>query len=136
MTQPHGSALTARARARKQQPQNRKKAVKLTAQARKELTAEQRVKRAAFDKDVATIWLHCQEACQELAIKHSKPLRKCLDAVYLGAKGIRKAHTKTNPWKAYVAATVKQINAGMYLLHYCRARIDLSMQLVNPEKLK
>lgn len=109
----HGSALTARARARKQQPQHRKKTVKLTAQARKELTAEQRSKRTAFDADVAQIWQYCQKACAELGIKHGKPLRKCLDAVYLGAKISRKAHKKTNPWRAYVAAMVKQVNDGV-----------------------
>ncbi|KAF7975663.1 hypothetical protein HWV62_8749 [Athelia sp. TMB] len=107
----HGSALTARARARKQQPQPRKKAVKLSAQARKELTAEQRIKRAAFDKDVTEIWNYCQKACADLGVKHKKPLRRCLDTVYLGAKATSKAHTKTNPWRAYVAAKVKEINA-------------------------
>lgn len=112
MVHHYGSALTARARARMQQPQNRKKTVKLTAQARKELTAEQRAKRIAFDTDVAGIWQYCQKACLELGVKHGKPLRKCLDAVYLGATITSKAHKKTNPWKAYVSAIVKQINGG------------------------
>lgn len=108
----YGSALTARARARKQQlPQNRKKHVKLTAKARQELTAEQRTKREAFGADVTEIWQYCQKACERLAAKHHKPLQKCLDAVYLGSR-IARQTKKTSPWRAYVSAIVKQHNEG------------------------
>lgn len=112
MPQHHGAALTARARARKQQlPRNRKKVIKLTAQAKKELTAQRNAKRDAFDNGVGEIWRYCQKACEDLGVKHRKPLRRCLDAVYLGAR-IQRRQRKTSAWRAYVAATVKQINGG------------------------
>jgi hypothetical protein len=87
-----------------------RKKVKLSAHVRKTITAEQRVKHAAFDMDVAVIWNSNLVACQELADKHHKTLRNCQDAVYLGAKIINGRHKKVSKWRAYVAATVKQIN--------------------------
>ena len=48
--------------------------VKLTTQARKAITAEQRARHAAFDEDVAKIWQKNIEACDELAAKHNKTL--------------------------------------------------------------
>lgn len=122
----HGSALTARARARKQQLPRKKKVIKLTAEARKQLTAEQRFKRQAFDADVARIWQRCRKECEELGIKHHKPLRKCLDAVYLGAK-ISRQTQKTSPWRAYVSAIVKQTNDGSKSL----TRFALKLLLIN-----
>ena len=82
---PSGIASTARPRPQKQFPQKRKK-VKLSAHVQKAITAEQQAKRAAFDADVAAIWSSNLEACQKLADKHHKTLRRCQDAVYLGAK--------------------------------------------------
>jgi hypothetical protein len=52
----------------------------------KAIIAEQQAKHAAFDADVAAIWNNNLEACQKLADKHHKTLRRCQDAVYLGAK--------------------------------------------------
>jgi hypothetical protein len=106
---PSSITSTARPRPRKQFPKNRKK-VKLSAHAQKAITAQQRAKRRAFNADVATIWNNNIEACQKLAEKHHKTLRRCQDAVYLGAKMMTGGHKKVSKWSAYVAATVKQIN--------------------------
>jgi len=86
--------------------------VKLSAQARKVVTADQRARRAAFDEDVAKIWQSNMEACQELAAKHHKPLRRCQDAVFLGSKMANGSHKVVSKWKAFVAAMVKEVNAG------------------------
>jgi hypothetical protein len=106
---PSSIASTARPRPQKQFLKNRKK-VKLSAHAQKAITAQQRAKRAAFDADVAAIWSNNFEACQKLAEKHHKTLRRCQDAVYLGTKMMTGGHKKVSKWSAYVAATVKQIN--------------------------
>ena len=108
----YGTTSTARPRTRKQFPQVRKP-VKLTAQARKVITAEQRTRRMAFDTDVAKIWQSNMEACQELAVKHNKPLRRCQDAVFLGSKMANGSHKVVSKWKAFVAAMVKEVNVGM-----------------------
>ena len=108
----YGTTFTARPRTRKQFPRARK-TVKLTAQARKAITAEQRARRAAFDEDVAKIWQKNMEACEKLATTHNKTLRRCHDAVFLGAKLANGKQKVVSKWKAFVAAMVKQVNAGM-----------------------
>src|ERR1700733_4615920 len=106
------TTFTARSRTRKQFPQARKP-VKLSAQARKVITAEQRTRHMAFDTDVEKVWQRNMEACQELAVKHNKPLRRCQDAVFLGSKMVNGSHKVVSKWKAFVAAMVKEVNAGM-----------------------
>ena len=110
----YGTTTTARARARKQFPQIRK-TVKLSVQVRKVITAEQKAKRKAFDADVAAIWQDNLEACEKLTVKHHKTFRKCQDAVFLGAKLKTGAHKKISKWKAFIAATVKDVNDSTYI---------------------
>jgi len=110
----YGTTSTARARPHKQFPQSRK-TVKVSAQVRKILTAEQQAKRAAFDADVAVIWGDNLKACEALAMKHHKTLRKCQDAIFMGAKINAGTHKKVSKWKAYLAATVKKINESTYI---------------------
>jgi hypothetical protein len=77
------------------------------------IMAEQRACHATFDKDVAKIWGKKLEACKELATKHKKTLRRCLDAVFLGAKLANGKQEVVSKWKAFVAAMVKKVNASM-----------------------
>lgn len=110
----YGTTFTARPHTRKQFPRARQ-TVKLTTQARKAITADQRARRAAFDNDVAKIWQKNMDACEELAVKHKKTLRRCYDAIFLGAKLANGKQKVVSKWKAYVAAMVKQVNAGTIL---------------------
>ena len=79
---------------------------KLSKEARKLLTAQQRSAAAAFAKDLDDAWKTIDEVTEQMAGTHHKSVRSIRSALHMGRGALtRQKPNKTSPWNAYVWKT-------------------------------
>lgn len=92
----------------------RKKAPKLSRQARQALTAQQREKRADEDAAVDEVLTYIDEQATDLARRFGRSRRRYLEKFYICSALQRKQHNKTSAWSAFLHFKSGKFNAGMF----------------------
>jgi hypothetical protein len=92
----------------------RKKAPKLSRQARQALTAQQREKRADEDAAVDEVLTYIDEQATDLARRFGRSRRRYLEKFYICSALRRKQHNKTSAWSAFLHFKSGKFNAGMF----------------------
>lgn len=94
----------------------RKKAPKLSREARQAITTRQRAKRADEDAAVDEVLTYIDEQATELAQQFGRSRRRYLEKIFIASAMQRKRHNKTSAWSAYLHFKGRDSNAGMFFV--------------------
>lgn len=91
----------------------RKKAPKLSREARQAITTRQRAKHADEDAAVDEVLTYIDEQATELAQQFGQSRRHYLEKIFIASAMQRKQHNKTSAWSAYRHFKGQSSNEGM-----------------------